>query len=67
MILNIFYQITGPQVKKDASTIDKEDSRIIKKMNGIEPRKKYALVHEQIGIFIIGKKNRFFCLYFVFS
>jgi hypothetical protein len=41
-------------VKKDPSIIDKEDSRTIKKMMSIEPRKKYALVHEQIGIFIIG-------------
>jgi hypothetical protein len=48
-------QITGPQVKKDPSIIDKEDSRTVKKMIGIEPRKKYALVHEDIGIFIIGE------------
>ncbi len=53
---NIFFlQITGPQVKKDPSIIDKEDSRTVKKMIGIEPRKKYALVHEDIGIFIIGE------------
>ncbi|CAF4328003.1 unnamed protein product, partial [Adineta steineri] len=43
----------GPQVKKETSVIDKEDSHVIKKLNRTEPRKKYALVHEQIGIFII--------------
>ncbi|CAF4162241.1 unnamed protein product, partial [Adineta steineri] len=45
--------VTGPQVKKETSVIDKEDSHVIKKLNRTEPRKKYALVHEQIGIFII--------------
>ncbi len=57
MIIKIIYQITGPNVKKDPSTIDKEDSHAIKKLISIEPRKKYALVHEQTGIFIIGKSN----------
>ncbi|CAF3847174.1 unnamed protein product [Adineta steineri] len=49
--------VTGPQVKKETSVIDKEDSHVIKKLNRAEPRKKYALVHEQIGIFIIGGYN----------
>lgn len=34
-------------------------------MMDIEPRKKYALVHEQIGILIIGKKKKK-CLILVF-
>lgn len=45
----------SPYVKKDTSIIDKEQYQAIKKINSIAPRKKYALVHEQIGIFIIGK------------
>lgn len=45
----------SPQVQKDGSIIDKEETYAIKKINSIEPRKKYALVHEQIGILIIGK------------
>jgi hypothetical protein len=60
MLIIIFYQITGPLVKKDASVIDKEDSRTIKKLTSMEPRKKYALIHEQIGIYVIGKKQSFF-------
>jgi hypothetical protein len=57
MIIAKFSQITGPHVRKDTSVIDREDSRAIKKFISIEPRKKYALVHEQIGIFAIGKKK----------
>ena len=60
MTITKFSQITGPHVKKDTSIIDKEDSRAIKKFISIQPRKKYALIHEQIGIFAIGKKV---CLY----
>lgn len=45
----------SPYVKKDSAIIDKEESQAIKKINSIEPRKKYALIHEKIGIFIIGK------------
>ena len=44
----------GSKLKKDPEQIDKEDANAIKKMQGLEPRKKYALVHEDIGIFIIG-------------
>lgn len=44
----------GATLKKDANVIDKEDANAIKMIAGIEPRKKYALVHEQKGIFIIG-------------
>ncbi|CAF3986004.1 unnamed protein product, partial [Rotaria magnacalcarata] len=51
--------IMGPRVKKDASVIDKEEFQAIKMINSIEPRKKYALVHEQIGIFVIGGYNLF--------
>ncbi|CAF4815967.1 unnamed protein product [Rotaria sp. Silwood2] len=47
----------GPYVKKDPSIIDKEESHVLKKMARIEPRKKFALVHERIGIFIIGGYN----------
>ena len=65
-MMKIIYQITGPHIKKDPSIIDKEDSYAIKKLIGIEPRKKYALVHEQIGIFILGKSNLTF-LHIVFS
>ncbi|CAF4784013.1 unnamed protein product, partial [Rotaria sp. Silwood1] len=49
--------IMGPHVKKDPSVIENEESYVVKKMASIEPRKKYALVHEQIGIFIIGGYN----------
>ncbi|CAF3800981.1 unnamed protein product [Rotaria sordida] len=49
--------IMGPYVKKDLSLIDNEESHIVKRMAGIEPRKKYALVHERIGVFIIGGYN----------
>ncbi|CAM2700904.1 unnamed protein product [Rotaria socialis] len=51
--------IMGPRVKKNASVIDKEEFQVIKRINSIEPRKKYALVHEQIGIFVIGGYNLF--------
>ncbi|CAF1269009.1 unnamed protein product [Adineta ricciae] len=46
--------ITGPHIKKDTAIVDKEDSKVIKKLNATEPRKKYALIHESMGIFIIG-------------
>lgn len=42
-------------MKKDPEVIDKEDSQAIQKIKRMEPRKKYALVHEDVGIFIIGK------------
>ena len=45
----------GSKLKKDPETIDREDASVIKKMQALEPRKKYALVHEDIGIIIIGK------------
>ncbi|CAF1202489.1 unnamed protein product [Adineta ricciae] len=46
--------ITGPHIKKDAAIVEREDSKMIKKVNDTEPRKKYALIHESMGIFIIG-------------
>ena len=52
----LMLKIMGPSIKKDSSIVDKEDSDAIQKMSQIEPRKKYALVHEHIGIFIIGEK-----------
>lgn len=45
----------GSKLKKDPEVIDREDASVIKKMQALEPRKKYALVHEDIGIVIIGK------------
>ena len=56
-------------MKKDTSIIDKEDTQAMKKLRNLEPRKKYALIHEQIGIFIIGKKNtrRFLLFIIIFS
>ncbi|UJR33899.1 hypothetical protein I4U23_021318 [Adineta vaga] len=49
--------ITGPHIKKDAIVIDKEDTQVIKRLKSMEPRKKYALVHESVGIFVIGGYN----------
>ncbi|CAF4150962.1 unnamed protein product, partial [Rotaria sp. Silwood2] len=49
--------IFEPGLTVNPSIIDKEESHVLKKMAGIEPRKKFALVHERIGIFIIGGYN----------
>ena len=49
----------GPSIKKDTSIVDREDASAIRKVASLEPRKKYALVHEQNGIFIIGRSTLF--------
>jgi hypothetical protein len=57
LFVAIVMKIMGPLISKDTSIIGQEDSRAIEQLLAIEPRKKYALVHERLGIFIIGSQS----------